>query len=70
MELNIPASPSHSARLPPNLRASLRAALVAAFGAVPDDVDLDALGFDLLETMSLVVRLKLRSIHSADRNDG
>jgi hypothetical protein len=70
MEINVPTSPSHSARLPPNLRASLRAALAEAFGAVPDDLDLDALGFDLLDTMSLLVRLKLSAVHSLDRKDG
>jgi hypothetical protein len=65
----MPSTPERAARLPDHLRESLKKALIEAGKAPPEDLDLDALGFDLLDTMSLLVGLKIQNQKpNADQN--
>lgn len=52
-----------SPQLPAHLRERLRQALLASFGEVPDGVDIDALGLELLRGMTFILGLDSRGIH-------
>lgn len=58
-----PVDADRGPQLPADLRAGLRDALVASFGSVSDDVDLDMLGFELLEGVGELVAMRARDIH-------
>lgn len=58
---------NRSPRLPAHLRERLRQALLASFGEVPDGVDLDALGLELLRGMTFILGLDARGIHKRVR---
>lgn len=58
--IRMPSPSFREARLPDHLRESLLQALIDSGLEIPENLDLDALGFDLLDTMSLLVRLKLQ----------
>jgi hypothetical protein len=74
MSLGTPAEPEtasaaaraddgRAARLPDALRSSLHVALVATFGDIPDDFDLDTVGLDLLEGVGWLLTTRAADIH-------